>query len=381
MACARALVLGWVLLLMAACEQGGPVGELGGGERLIPEHALHIVSHEEDGEPALGSVRLMAWGPERQILVFDPRSQRIEVYDSSGWIRSMGGPGDGPGEFSPMVIALVPLPDGVAVVDLGNGRVSVVDYSGLEVGQQRMDAWGAGAAMHAAASPSDHLLVQFRQGDPEDGDSIRILWPPDEQGPVTAVPAGSSVTMSGGGPQAYRLLAPEVYWAPAEDGVYVVNSHEYTVRMQREDRSEIVFTRAQVPKPVDSADVSAVRRGVADELRLSGLDEVQVESFLESLEFHEVLPVVAWMTVSSDGDIWVQRGGSPADLAAESGLTDLRLNHGSSVWDRWGPDGNFIETVRFPPRFVPMQFARDEALGVWYDELGREQVAIASLGS
>jgi hypothetical protein len=70
-----------------------------------------------------------------------------------------------------------------------------------------------------------------------------------------------------------------------------------------------------------------------EELRSLGVQESQMPSFLATLDFAETRPLVTWMLTSDDGDLWIQRGGSPAEIAQESGMSQLALILGSPLWD------------------------------------------------
>jgi hypothetical protein len=184
--------------------------------------------------------------------------------------------------------------------------------------------------------------------------------------------------MPAGGAAEYRIFAPEVLWTPAADGVYVVGSHDYSIILVVGESRELIFNAPDLPPPVDSADVEAVREGYMEELRSLGVQESQMPSFLATLDFAETRPLVTWMLTSDDGDLWIQRGGSPAEIAQESGMSQLALILGSPLWDHIRPGGELVETLQFPWHFVPTQFGPDWVLGISFDELGRARVATAS---
>jgi hypothetical protein len=160
--------------------------------------------------------------------------------------------------------------------------------------------------------------------------------------------------------------------------MYVVDSHDYAISLVVGESREVIFSAPGLPSPVDSADVEAVREGYMEELRTLGVQDSQMPSFLADLDFAETRPLVIGMLTSDDGGLWIQRGGSPAEVAQESGMSQLQVIVGSPLWDHVGPGGELVETLRFPWHFVPTQFGPDWVLGISFDELGRAQVATAS---
>ena len=346
--------------------------------REVPDSLLHIISRELESEPILGSVLFLGWGPEGQILALDRISQRIEVYDSLRWVRSIGGKGSGPGQFR-QVNAMVPLRQGVAVLDNGNRRLSIFDYSGLLLEEHPFDFLRDGVPIRAVENGSGQLLVQLRRLTQLPTDSIWILWPLETKQAVAAIPSGRFVTFPEGGAPVYRVFAPETHWGSGPNGVYVVGSHDYTVRLEADSSSKVLASMALELQRPTTADTSAVRQAFTEQLRGSGVPERQIPFFQRNLQFADSLPLVADISVSADGDIWVQRGGSPASRVRETSFAELRLILASPIWDRWSPNGDHVEAVRFPSRFVPMEFSGDSVLGVYFDDLGRESVAVVPL--
>lgn len=363
--------------LMMACGQEPEPGSAG-ETRAIGEDAIQILSGEGPDESVLGSIDFLAWGPDRQILAFDAMSRRIEVYGPDGWEGSLGGPGAGPGEFSAMVQGMVALQEGVTILDTGNGRISLIGYDGRLLSEHPFDMIEDGLPIHAAASGSNQLLVQLRRIEAYEADSIWVQWPPDQRGAVAGLASGSSVTLPGGGAPVYEIFAEEVYWSPGRTDLYFVNSHDYTIRRQNADTAQVVFDVPHEPRSLSSADTAVVREAFIADLRGVGVPEQQLPSFLSRFGFGEALPVVSGIMVS-DEHVWIARGGSPAEIAQEAGVSEMRLILGSRTWDRWEKGGELVETIQFPSRFAPVEISEDAVLGIYYDEFGRGQVAVAPL--
>lgn len=91
---------------------------------LVPEASIG----ELDGadEYLFGNIASIAVADDRTMYVFDGQAQEVRVFDSAGtYMRTLGGPGEGPGEFS-RVEAIAVLPDGRLVVrDAGTKHIKV----------------------------------------------------------------------------------------------------------------------------------------------------------------------------------------------------------------------------------------------------------------
>ena len=93
-----------------------------GSATLVPETSIG----ELDGpdEYLFGNISSIAVDDEHTVYVFDGQAREVRVFDSGGtYIRTLGGPGEGPGEFS-RVEAIAVLPDGRLVVrDAGTKHI------------------------------------------------------------------------------------------------------------------------------------------------------------------------------------------------------------------------------------------------------------------
>ena len=95
---------------------------------------------ELDGaaEYLFGDIWTIAVDDDRTVYVFDEQADHIRVFDSAGThVETLGGPGEGPGEFR-SAEAIAPLSDGRVVMrDPGNKRIAV-----FVPGTGQTDHWG-----------------------------------------------------------------------------------------------------------------------------------------------------------------------------------------------------------------------------------------------
>ncbi|WP_419162993.1 6-bladed beta-propeller [Candidatus Palauibacter sp.] len=96
----------------------------GADATLVPE--LSIGEMDGPDEYLFGSIASVAVDDDRNVYVFDQQAQNVRIYDpEGGYMRTLGGPGQGPGELQ-QPEAMAVLPDGRVVVrDPGNTRLQV----------------------------------------------------------------------------------------------------------------------------------------------------------------------------------------------------------------------------------------------------------------
>ena len=131
-------------------------GSVWGAEAtLVPKVSIGELDGPE--EYLFGSIWSLAVDDNRNVYVFDGQAQHIRVFDSAGaYVETLGGRGEGPGEFrSAEAIAL--LPDGRLLVrDQGNNRVQVFAPGAGDSDQWRYDAgyMGSMSPLTRRAAPS-----------------------------------------------------------------------------------------------------------------------------------------------------------------------------------------------------------------------------------
>lgn len=107
----------------------------GGDATLVPE--LSIGEVDGPDEYLFGRIGSIAVDDDRNVYVFDQQAREVRVFGpEGGYMRTLGGPGQGPGELQqPEAMALLPGPR-VVVRDPGNARLQVY---GPE--EESLDEW------------------------------------------------------------------------------------------------------------------------------------------------------------------------------------------------------------------------------------------------
>ena len=113
----------------------------GADATLVPEVSIGELDGPE--EFLFGSIQSIAVDDDRNVYVFDQQAHNVRVFDAAGsYIETLGGRGEGPGEFG-RAEAIALLPDGRLVVrDPGNQRIQVFGPGTGELDGWRYDVGG-----------------------------------------------------------------------------------------------------------------------------------------------------------------------------------------------------------------------------------------------
>jgi hypothetical protein len=395
----RMAPLGLGLLALAGCGGGeagpttGPASGLDGPDRALEftREPVYAVGGMEAPEWAtFGQISGLAFDGEGNLYVRDSQVNRITVLDRQGrLLRTVGSPGEGPGELSS--------PMGFAVFD--DGAVAVFDFAhrGWVVygadGQFRhtvsVDVENTGVPGRDALAHPDGFVVAPITG--------RVRFGPGAQDPDTVPPHRPIVRfdLEGGGEaqvvyRAWELpppaasatqnqsiggmtvrMAPERAFVPPlnvavlPDGrLAVADSFGYRVKLVDGAGSvRDVLQRPIEPAAVTPAVQAAEKQRRLDQLsegggprimmstsdgRVRGPDADEMRAFqearLETMIFAEVIPVIEDLAVDRVGRIWVQRS---SGIPGEPGPTDLITADGRYL-GTFPPDG-----LRIPSAFGP----------------------------
>ncbi len=332
----------------------------------------------EDWEQ-FGSIRRVAFDGAGQLYVFDEQAQYIFVVGPGGELRrTLGGPGEGPGELR--------IPAGLAV--MRDGRVVILDIGypgyhlfkadgeyerrvGLPVSGRRMMQtdyfpYPGGDAVVSAVG-SRPLFIRFFD---EGGDQSHTSRPVERlilTGEVVTKdtvaegwlpPGGEPVTI---GERSAKVFGPRMLLGVLPDGsVAFSDSSAYAIRIARPGTGVWrVLRRPLRPIPVTNRIIDGERNRQLERLDESeGLRDpslVRMErEVVAKLEFFEEVSILREMKTGWSGEIWVQRGGEepiddegPIDVITMDGRYLGSFRAGAiQLPSAFGPDGMvaFIET-------------------------------------
>lgn len=390
-------------LVLAATSAGAQeVVDLPGEDRALEadfEEVYRIGSFDGDAWETFGEIAGTAFDAVGNLYVFDRQASRITVVSPDGsFVREVGQPGEGPGEFrSPMNFTVTR--DGrLVVTDVGHRAYQLFDASGefermvamsdpgsgnmmMRLGEIAPDpngnslisgggnsvvsmrSGGAGGAMDAPQSrPIDRISLD---GDVIETSVIVEGWqPPRSDEPQTIEGGGMRVQMSMAGP---RTFEPDLFVGVLPDGgIAYSDSTAYEIKVTDADGTmERVLRRPFAPRPVSESMQEAEKERRLEELEAGegprmrlmvgggggggGAREISqdvvremMRGQIEQMQFYPELPVLMQMGASWTGKIWVQRRG---DAPTELGPVDVLT-----------PDGRYVGTFETGATEIPSSF-------------------------
>lgn len=313
-----------------------------------------------------------------RVVVADGGSSELKIFDGGGALTgTLGGPGEGPGEFRQLsYIGLLP-GDSLAVWDMGLARLTVFGPDGVRARDVRIGA--------AAESPQSSVTGVFSDGSIMSRGFIDLGGrEPDglerHRSAVLHLTAmgtlgdtvGSFVTgetyfraFEGGFSFYTPPFARTTEVMAAGDRVYVADSEHPEIRVLAVDGMPLRLMRWSAPiREITQADVDRAR-----DLALAGVSEGRrpdVERMFAEMPMHATMPAFAKLRVDRDGNVWVQRYRTEWD-------------EGKSEWLIFDTSGQLTARAELPPGLNPTDIGSGFVLGIERDALDLEYVRLYSL--
>jgi hypothetical protein len=382
-----------VLVTLACSDQPRTPVRNGASTWRISTEPEVVIGSEGDPRYEFSGVSGVALLPEGGVAVADGGSQEIRVYDASGtYLRSLGGTGDGPGEFR----ALGTIRNrGDSILAIGQAfrapaRFQIFDaeHGYLDGAVLRPAAEPRGVAPRAIVSPTA-LLV-------ESGPGWRVMPPAPAAGTLVhdSVTLGLvqlaetqvvrwigefpnvvfySYDLPPGGPVertiATSTLCPSlVLGGTSDDRVWIGDAGTGTIAVYDTTGSRVM--EFMFPVPSRSFDDAALREAREAALaRVEDPDRTGWRASIEAMYSAELRPPTAprftGFTAGPDGEVWVRLYSELPDAAQQA-----------VVLDRNGKD---IARATIPAGLRLSAVSRDRIVGVRRDADGVEQISIHRL--
>ncbi len=348
-----------------------------------------------------GRVTSVSFDGAGNLHVFDAQAQKVFVVGGDGGlIRELGGPGDGPGEFSSSGAMAVFADGRVAVVDISRRGFHIFAADGQfermvriarpagVMGVGRVAAWSgtdaivgvptlataytiwAAAFNEPVRFPTSHAFERTTlPGEESRTDTVAEAWLPplDIEGLDHTALVNRAPVPTLGLPE----FSPELHWGVLPDGrVAFADSSTYAVKIAAAGAGVVrILTRPFPPEPVTGRMIRAekdrrLRR--LEETAAPGADLERHRRRIESLEFHDELSAIWGLGTTWDGDIWVLRRG---DDSHDGGPVDVLT-----------ADGRYVGSYRAGAMAIPDAFGPDGlAAFMELNELGVQTVAVKRL--
>lgn len=348
---------------------------------VAPEPILEIGGDIGDPSQELFRVRAARRLPDGGVVIANGGTQEIRFYGPDGaFLRSVGGEGEGPGEYQGLSVVERLGADSLLTFDFQNRRVSILDISGEHARSFILELSGEGFPGLEGVGGADGraLVVQegtvFRAGQVESGvsrDSVSyhlVDATGELRGPLGRFPGSERWVLStenmimvrglpfGHGP---RFVATSSGFYYASTDTYDIGYYGLDGRLERRIRL------LRPPRPVTDADREANRAAElaeADEER-----RPEIERRLRETPYPETMPAHDALHVDALGHLWVQEYTPPF----EEGGTDR--------WRIYDPEGRQVATAELASGAVIYEIGEDYVLGRWQDELDLEYVRMYRL--
>ncbi|MBT8335831.1 MAG: hypothetical protein KJO11_04440 [Gemmatimonadetes bacterium] len=312
------------------------------------------------------------------VYVADTQQQTLRVFGPDGtFLRSIGTPGQGPGEIGLGMVAAFVVGDEVWAADVGNMRVGRWSLDGTMQTPLPLDLT-AGVPIRWDELSGDRVVIQLRgmdftgEGTTPENDAL-VYFDGAIGDTLALLPAGQSFQMTGGVPQ-FRFFEAEPVWDATSDGrVMSAMNSDYRIEVRSADGTlERIVTLAHEPRPVTEGDERAMTAAIRDLMADQGAPPQAVEMIMSQATFADVYPAFAQMLAGPEGTLWVQRIATAAELG-ESDDFDMQ-NLGSDLWDIFDAEGRYLGEMTMPAKFTPVRVDGDAFWGIQRDEFDVQSV-------
>ncbi len=351
------------------------------------EEDLRIESPEDEAGRQFGIIAGVAVNSHGDIFLLDRSVPNIQRFDSNGsYLGTIGGPGEGPGQFGRMVAELlVGAGDTLAVPDLGNMRIELFAPDGRFVRSYPTPGYPDTPFLWRTL-PQGRLAGQVNAmvmpGQTVDGrTNVVIRLAPDGvvEDTVLSFPLDPIFDLSQGpGSMKTRVFNSTAAWTTADNGLVAAGmTGEYRLSVYDSDGTlRMIFGRQHEPKPVSEADRSRVTAAFkqAFEAQMAKIENAQVRGAMTqmagNLEFATTYPAFSAVLAGPDGSWLVRQPVTAVEMAgAVSRAPTIEAPTAPPASDVFDADGRFLGTVRFPVGFRLAAVAGGRFYGIEMDSL------------
>lgn len=357
-------------------ENRSSAWEEGEGRRVSAEPTAVIGALHGPVEQQLTRVRDATVLPDGRIALLNSGAARVQIHGADGeHLRTMGGPGDGPGEFqAPRWLTV--RGDSILAFDPrhGAGRLTRYDLSGELVGTDPVRIGVAGVVLPDGVLPDGRLLGESVEGSRAPTDEGHVVFTRHVVAFAAEGGAVDTIAVAGAG-EAWRAewdgrfvqasvpFGRASYSALGHDRLYLGDGHasavlgygprgalELSIGLPRDRRP---VTREDLARWIETELSSAAPEGRPDV-------RARVEGLYEAAPVPDSTPAHAELEVDAAGHLWVQQYTPPWEATND--------------WWVFASDGRWLDTVSLPAGLHVFEIGEDYVLGVTRDALDVEYV-------
>ncbi len=309
-----------------------------------------------------------------RVIVADQSALQLKFYDASGrHLTSVGGKGQGPGEFRDFTTITKLAGDSIAV-EMPR-MATIFAPSGAFVRNVRFGPFPEGALQ----IPFVMALGRF-----DNGTAVVMDYPQGQRGPAGARQwvdssalflvdrAGTVIRPLGKAPVVVFVagptrpspivFGPEAPHAASGRAIYLGFSDQYAIRVYDSDwKLERIIRRAWTPRPLTGRDLDAYVDGWMQMWsKKTGAERQAEHKEMREKTYPEFLPAYSAILATPTGEIWVRE----PDLTGAPGCWCLAgLSTVPSKWSVFDAGGRWLGDVAMPPRMIPLEIGADYVLG------------------
>ncbi len=316
------------------------------------------------------------------VLILDGQAQRLKVFNPDGsFLRSIGGPGEGPGEFSEDVAAVFERSDSIWILDQAGGALQAFDLNGELLGSLRSEPSGIPLRTDEALGRIVAQIRSLSEIEAIGSSSTDIIRTIDGgyADTLAYLSVGGTLRVERDQP-VVMVFASEPFWDMAADGsIAYGESDSYQIKIRNaEGAIDRVVERAVTPVRVTDAIERRLRQAVRERIEVEGESPEIVDLIMQAINFAENMPLITACILEDDGHLWVRTSRVPSrDLELRFDPEDLGSisdDLSSPSWDVFDPEGSYLGKVELPERFRPYRMLGDTIWGVQRDDLDVESV-------
>lgn len=405
---ARAMQVGALLLLpltlgLAACTAGGDAGDWGGsvrdsagiqlvenpaegiwgpGDAWSVSEAFRIGADTMDVPYQFGRITDIAVTSDGSIFVLDGIAAEVRVFDQAGvHLRTFGGQGGGPGEFTRVAAGVFLVNDEQLVIpDLGNSRISWMDVSG-EFLRSVSITYGSGFPVRWDDDGTGEVVVQRRaMGNNtvdllETGEPLVRIDRDGEEEILVVLPLPKTVHMEGPRP-VFTLFETEPSWDLGPSGTLrTAMTQEYRIEVRGRDGALHTVISKDLPRrEVTPADREHYEELMREALLLRGTAPDAVQRFIAGLNYGTTFPAFNQIMEGPGGTTLVQQVQNVLEMTSVDLSEEQSRRLGATGWDVFDASGRYLGAFDLPERFTPLVWQDSAVYGRWLDDVDRHHV-------
>ena len=381
-----------VMAMISSCSTSGSSGPsrvvsgdttiVRSGGKGVWEHPRTFVEEltigELDGDENLmfGSIGSMVVDSEGGIYAYDRQAPAIRYFNTDGdYVRTLGGEGNGPGEYLDAILGMSILSDGRLVTrDARNRRLSFYHADGTFDVQWPLES-GLFTGDALIADNRDHLFLKIMLERPQPGSPWKIgLLHLDPSGAI--VDTVRNPTILGKEDEIGGRFLPSLQWTRSRNGQMVVGfSDSYSFEIRETDGKIIIVERDS--RVVDLTSGERAEWEAVNDWRQKYQGQ-NMTSEIPSLPGSK--PPYKSLMADEDGRIWVQLYRlAEKQTGIEPREVDERTPPPLSwrepeVYDVFTSDGTYLGNVRVPEKTSIYVMRGDYAWGVRTGDSGEPYI-------